>query len=209
MAQATLQDYGFFPGRSLLPDRLRLSLSFAPERPAEDVARFSDGDWIGHFSTQNYDGRWDVLPLRAPAGATHPVLQIVTTPGAKAFCDTALLASSPHLREVLAAFACPLRSVRLMRLAPGSRLKEHTDHDLGFEDGSIRLHIPITTNPDVDFRMNGTRVAMEAGSVWYLRLCDPHSVDNRGATERVHMVLDAELNDWMKALVNDALNGAG
>jgi hypothetical protein len=48
---------------------------------------------------------------------------------------------------VIAAFACEVRSVRLMRLTPGSIIKEHTDLDLGVESGSVRIHMPVTTNP--------------------------------------------------------------
>jgi hypothetical protein len=105
---------------------------------------------------------------------------------------------------VLAAFACPLQAVRLMRLAPGSVIKEHHDHDLSFEQGMVRIHIPVVTNERVDFRLNGARVAMPAGSSWYLRLSDPHSVANRGADDRVHLVIDAGVNDWVAALFERA-----
>jgi len=91
-----------------------------------------------------------------------------------------------------------------MRLAPGSVIKEHHDHDLSFEQGMVRIHIPVATNEGVDFRLNGARVAMPAGSSWYLRLSDPHSVANRGAADRVHLVIDAGVNDWVAALFERA-----
>ena len=87
-----------------------------------------------------------------------------------------------------------------MRLAPGSVIKEHRDHDLSFEQGMVRIHIPVVTNEGVDFRLNGLRCVMPAGSSWYLRLSDPHSVANRGADDRVHLVIDAGVNDWVAAL---------
>ncbi len=87
-----------------------------------------------------------------------------------------------------------------MRLAAGSRIKEHTDHELSFEEGTARIHIPVTTNDGVDFRLNGVRCTMPAGSSWYLRLSDPHSVANRGGTDRVHLVIDVGVNDWLAAL---------
>lgn len=52
---------------------------------------------------------------------------------------------------MLRAFACPLRLVRLLRLTPGSVIREHQDYDLSFEEGLARFHIPITTNDEVDF----------------------------------------------------------
>jgi hypothetical protein len=67
-----------------------------------------------------------------------------------------------------------------MRLARGSIIKKHRDHDLAFEHGTVRIHVPVTTNDGVDFRLNGVRCVMLAGSAWYLRLADPHSVADRG-----------------------------
>jgi hypothetical protein len=160
--------------------------------------------WISHFVTQNYEGDWSVLPLRAQAGARHPIQMIYSNPAATAFEDTPLLAEAPYFRAVLAGFACPLQAVRLMRLAPGSTIKEHRDHDLRFEDGTVRLHIPVVTNRAVDFRLNGVRCVMAAGTCWYLRLSDPHSVANRGPADRVHLVIDAGVNGWLTDLFDRA-----
>ena len=91
-----------------------------------------------------------------------------------------------------------------MRLAPGSIIKEHHDNDLSFEQGMVRIHIPVVTNDGVDFRLNGLRCVMAAGSSWYLRLSDPHSVANRGTADRVHLVIDAAVNDWVAGLFERA-----
>ncbi len=193
------------PMQPRFPDRLRLPLDFEPARLAADLAAIAGGGWIAHFVTQNYDGDWSVIPLRGPAGATHPIRMIYADPACKDFADTALLAAAPYFRHVLAAFACPLQAVRLMRLAPGSHIKEHTDHDLSFEGGTVRIHVPVATNDGVEFRLNGVRCTMPAGSAWYLRLSDPHSVTNSGGTARVHLVIDAVVNDWIAALFARAL----
>ncbi len=192
------------PVQVQFPDRLRLALNFDPVRLEEDLGRLRGCEWIGHFVKQNYDGDWSAIPLRAPAGATHPIMMIYSDPTAKDFVDTPLLAHTPYFRELLAAFECPLAAVRLMRLGAGSIIKQHKDDDLAFERGAVRLHGPITTNPHVEFLLNGRRVVMAPGSVWYLRLSDPHSVANNGATDRVHLVIDALANDWLAA----ALHGA-
>jgi hypothetical protein len=190
------------------PDRLRLSLAFEQARLAADLTRVAGAGWTEHFVKQNYDGDWSAIALRAPKGETHPVRMIYSDPAGTEFADTPLLAEAPYFREVLGSFACPLRTARLMRLAPGSRIKEHRDHDLRFEDGTVRIHIPVTTNADVDFRLNGLRCVMPAGSSWYLRLSDPHSVANLGATERVHLVIDAAVNGWVTALFTRAADAA-
>jgi Aspartyl/Asparaginyl beta-hydroxylase len=88
---------------------------------------------------------------------------IYSDPACIDFADTPALAAAPYFQVVLASLACPLEAVRLMRLAPGSLIKEHRDHDLAFEEGTVRLHIPVTTNDGVDFRLNGVPCAMQAG----------------------------------------------
>ena len=187
------------------PDRLRLPIGFDPARLAADLDAIAGAGWIAHFVTQNYEGDWSVIPLRAQAGARHPVQMIYSNPSAAAFEDTPLLAAAPYFQAVLAAFACPLQAVRLMRLGPGARIKEHRDHDLCFEDGTVRLHIPVVTNAAVDFRLNGVRCVMAAGTCWYLRLSDPHAVANRGPVDRVHLVIDATVNGWLADLFARAM----
>jgi len=105
----------------------------------------------------------------------------------------------------MAAIRCPLQAVRLMRLAPGSVIKEHRDSDLAFEEGFVRLHVPVATSDQVDFFLNGSRVAMAAGSCWYLRLSDPHRVVNGGLSARVHLVIDGVVNDWIAETFEAAL----
>ena len=187
------------------PDRLRLPLDFVPARLAADMAALSADGWIAHFVKQNYEGDWSVIPLRGPAGATHPVQMIYSDPSRRDYADTPMLTASSFFREVLAAFRCPLQAVRLMRLTPGSVIKEHRDHELSFEEGTVRIHIPVVTNDGVDFRLNGRQCLMPAGSSWYLRLSDPHSVATGGAADRVHLVIDALVNGWVEALFSRAL----
>jgi hypothetical protein len=187
------------------PDRLRLPLTFDPDGLSRDLEALSSHAWTSHFVRANYDGDWSAIPLRAPSGETHPIRMIASHPGHIDFVDTPLLDHCPAFAAVLRALHCPLRSVRLMRLAPGSVIKEHTDPDLGFEDGFVRLHVPVATHERVDFFLNGSRVAMEAGSCWYLRLSDPHRVVNGGPSARVHLVIDGVVNDWVSAMFAAAL----
>jgi quercetin dioxygenase-like cupin family protein len=63
----------------------------------------------------------------------------------------------------------------------------------------VRLHLPILTNSRVRFEVNGRPVVMAPGEVWYLRLSDPHSVDNAGDDARIHLVIDAEMSPWLAA----------
>lgn len=183
------------------PDRVRLPIAFDVHAMKIDLLALQGTDWIEHFVKQNYSGDWSVIPLRAPAGETHPIRMIYSDPSATEWVDTPWLERSPQLRHVIASFRCPVTAVRLMRLAPGSRIHEHHDHDLMAEAGVARIHVPITTNPGVTFLLNGTPVAMAAGEAWYLRLSDPHAVRNEGSSDRVHLVLDVFVDAWLERML--------
>jgi hypothetical protein len=190
------------------PDRLRLPLTFDSVQLRQDLDKLSSVAWISHFIRQNYEGNWSVIPLRSVAGASHRRRTIYSDPTATAFEDTPMLDACVYFREVLDAFGCEFRCVRLMRLTPGSIIKEHDDLDLAAESGVARIHIPITTNASVEFELNRMRVVMEPGSAWYLRLSDPHRVANRGRTDRVHMVADAVVNDRLTDMLHRAASEA-
>lgn len=187
-----------------LPDRIKLPAAFDPALLARDLRALAETDWIDHFLTDRYEGDWDVLPLRGPKGAIHPVMMIATTPGVREYEDVPALAACPYFRTVIDSFGSEVRGVRLLRLTPGSMIKEHTDHEYTGDDGTVRIHIPVVTNPDVVFLLNGTRVVMDAGSAWVLRLNDPHSVANNGATDRVHMLVDLTMDDRLAAMLGAA-----
>jgi hypothetical protein len=116
------------------------------------------------------------------------------------FRDTPLFVRSPYFREVLAVFQCPLKAVRLLSLAPGSFIREHSDNALDFEDGEIRIHVPIETNPGVEFCVSGERLLFEEGGCYYVNVNLPHRVANRGKSDRIHLVIDAQVNDWVRDL---------
>lgn len=182
-------------------DHIRLPLCFDAIQLQKDLARIPEDAWIQHFNTQGYDGDWAGVALRGPAGATHPILALHPAPDANDWADTDVLERCEYISEVLAAFHCPMQSVRLLRLGPGAEIKEHRDHALGLEDGMARIHVPIITNPDVEFVLNQQRVVMSEGESWYLNFNLPHRVANYGTVDRVHLVLDCTVNAWLRNML--------
>ena len=183
----------------LLPDFLKLPLRFDAANLQADLERILAEEHVPHFNTAYYEGDWSAVPLRSIGGRTD---HIYPDPTAKdAFADTPLLERCSYVREVLASLHCPQRAVRFLRLKAGSVIKEHRDYELGFEDGEVRLHIPVVTNPEVEFILNQARITMNEGDCWYLNVNRPHRVANRGATDRVHLVADCVVNDWLRELL--------
>ena len=179
----------------------RLPLWFDPAGLQSDVDALVPGDWIPHFNTRYYEGDWSGAALRAVGGVADRLYPDPTA--GDRFADTPILDRCPNVRAALAAFRCPLLSARLLRLGPGSRIKEHTDYNLSVDDGEIRIHVPVTTNPGVEFRLDGATVEMTPGEVWYLDLNLPHAVVNAGSVPRVHLVIDCVVNGWMRQLMGE------
>jgi hypothetical protein len=175
-----------------------LPLSFDPGLLQRDLAALLTSDWVPHFNKPYYKGDWSGIALRAVGGDPGRLYPDMATHAP--YVDTPLLERCPYFRAVLAELAFPHEAVRLLRLAAGSSIREHKDYDLGYDDGEIRLHIPILTNPDVEFILGGERVEMRPGECWYMDFNLPHSVVNNGATDRIHLVVDGHVNDWVRAI---------
>ncbi len=177
---------------------LRLPFHFDISALRADLSQVQPGDWAPHYNDRDFGGVWRGAALRSRSGAVGDLN--AGAHGLAPFRDTPLLDRCPCFREVLAAFPCPLKSVRLLALAPGSFIREHSDDALDFEDGQVRIHIPLQTNPGVEFYVHGERLLLEEGSAYYVNVNLPHRVNNRGAAERIHLVIDADVDDWLRGL---------
>ncbi|AZI24181.1 aspartyl/asparaginyl beta-hydroxylase domain-containing protein [Pedobacter sp. G11] len=151
--------------------------------------------WMPHYSTTDYTGNWHVLPLRTPGGnSDNPFADLLSH---KHFENTALLINLPETSRFLEKFKCEKLSVRLLNLHAGSVIKAHRDIELAFEQGEARLHIPIFTNPEVEFFVAEDRVVMNEGDCWYINANIKHRVTNNGPTDRIHLVIDCKVNKWL------------
>lgn len=181
---------------------LKLPLSFDPAQLRADLANVSNDEWTAHFNKQCYEGEWSGVSLRSVGGGTT---QLYPDPNAAGkFADTELLGRSPYFREVIDAFECEKEAVRLLRLSAGARILEHRDFKLNHEGGVLRIHIPVASNPGVEFILDGSPVPMLEGESWYLDLTLKHSAANLGETDRVHLIIDCCVNEWTDRLLERA-----
>ena len=182
-------------------DRIQLPFHFDVAKMQEEIEGLNLQDFV----------YYDSLPLRAPAHNVDPTLPLPPPADDYAdgswteWLDTSKLKNSPYLMSVVDTFRqhSKVTLVRLLRLAPGAIVKEHTDPTLGLHihKSVIRLTIPILTNDEVVFFLNGTPVPMQPGECWYLRLTDPHKIDNNGTTQRINMTIDVVPNEWMRSMI--------
>jgi mannose-6-phosphate isomerase-like protein (cupin superfamily) len=161
--------------------------------------------WKPHYNEKQYEGSWTILPLRSINGSTESNISIQGSAlqNNMAYKDTPLLRNCSYLQSVLHFFECEKLSVRLMKLDAGAIIKEHADYDMSFEDGEARFHIPVLTNPGVDFFIEDEKILMKEGECWYLNLSLKHRVNNFGDTSRIHLVIDCKVNHWIRNLLNE------
>jgi hypothetical protein len=177
---------------------LRLPLQFDILKLRQDLLNLQQQNWQLHYQTLHYEGNWSALPLRSIDGRVD---QIMISPHNNAqYCDTPFLDSSDYFREVLQTFKCPLLAVRLLKLNAGAIIKSHRDNALNFENGEIRLNIPIITHPQVDFYLDKERISLQEGECWYMNFNLLHHIENNSPINRVHLVIDAKVNDWVKTM---------
>ncbi|MEM9340321.1 MAG: aspartyl/asparaginyl beta-hydroxylase domain-containing protein [Bacteroidota bacterium] len=174
----------------------RLSFTFKTNYLLKDYDAIKK-HWQLHFNRSKYDGHWDVIQLRSPLSMHHPASSGYAD---SVYQDTSLLDRMHYFKTILAQFNCPITSVRLLKLSAGSVIKKHVDPDLRFWSGFVRLHIPILTNDQVTFFIDEDSLHMRPGECWFAEFCLPHAVQNLGTTDRVHLVIDLKVNDWLKQL---------
>lgn len=73
-------------------------------------------------------------------------------------------------------------------LAPGQVHPAHIDEQP--PHWLARIHVPLTTNPGVIFRMDDGEHHMEVGKAYRMNTLRTHAVENKGETHRVHLVIE-------------------
>jgi quercetin dioxygenase-like cupin family protein len=179
---------------------LKLPFHPDPQKLQQDLDACLALNWKQHFNHDDYSGDWSGIALRSSSGNETDIL---SHPGA-GFKDTPLLEACPYFRELLLQIECEKETVRLLRLAPGSVIKEHRDRGAGYQFGNFRLHIVIRTHENVSFIVDRGEVPMKTGECWYADFDRPHSVANNGDTDRVHLIIDCNRNEWSDKLFAEA-----
>jgi Aspartyl/Asparaginyl beta-hydroxylase len=95
--------------------------------------------------------------------------------------------------------------IMLARMAPGGVIHPHRDGNPSAK-WPHKIHIPLQTNPDVTFEIDGVDYHLAEGEAVEVNNMAVHAVANRGATDRIHLIfeyydLDQPEPDWIGALV--------
>ncbi len=104
--------------------------------------------------------------------------------------DRPVLDQLPYARELIEQLvpATPLRCL-VARLAAGALIYPHRDEPDYFAK-TIRLHIPVITDPSVAMMAQGLAYTMRPGEVWALNNSNVHAVLNGWDRPRTHLICD-------------------
>jgi quercetin dioxygenase-like cupin family protein len=168
----------------------------------KEVTTLQAGYWLPHINRHDYEGGWDVLSFRSPGGALNTAADALNN---EQYANTPLLEHCPSVRLLLESIQCEKLSARLLNLQAGAVIKEHTDKELYFEKGEARLHFPVVTNPFVEFYLDNERLQMQEGECWYINANLPHRLANNGSSDRIHLVVDCIVNDWLRKVFRSCI----
>jgi hypothetical protein len=94
--------------------------------------------------------------------------------------------------------------VMLARMAPGGIIHPHRDQNPAAK-WPHKIHVPIQTNDDVTFFVDGAGYRFAEGEAVEVNNMGLHAVQNRGSTDRIHLIfeyfdLEQPEPEWLAAL---------
>ncbi len=75
------------------------------------------------------------------------------------------------------------------RLEAGHEIDQHVD-GAGSNLLTHKIHVPVVTNPDALFYVNGEPFHLEVGQAYEVNNVAPHAVVNRGTEDRIHFIFE-------------------
>jgi uncharacterized protein (TIGR03032 family) len=172
----------------------RLQIEVDVDEIVAEVDRLDPSSWRPH--PEGHSGN-DALPLVSANGSVDDD----SVDGDMR--PTPVLERLPSLLPVFAALDAPIGRTRMMRIVPGGEATAHVDLNRYWWDRH-RVHIPLRTDPSVEFRCGDAGIHMPAGSVWVFDTWRKHNVINGSSAERIHLVIDTVGSEALTALLDDA-----
>ena len=116
------------------------------------------------------------------------------------------------VEEILEPLPCEFQRIRFAKLKPGSGLEPHTDaidQSFGLQDGEIaRIAVPLQTNDKATFSVypqgkDGPerKMHLNLGHYYYTDVKGWHSIENKGDTDRIHLLIDCISNKEFRRLL--------
>jgi mannose-6-phosphate isomerase-like protein (cupin superfamily) len=157
---------------------------------------------INQFKKEEYYDIYNTSVTLETLWSKHLIEPIGSPDQVPEFFPNEALQKCPYLLAVLETFECRKETFRIHTLEAKANIKPHRDLGYCFEQGLIRIHIPVETNDQVQLIVNDEHIKMKAGECWYCNFNEIHEVKNNSDEPRTHLILDCVVNDWFTAVFN-------
>lgn len=158
---------------------LKLPIRFDADALAAEVRALPQSGWTPHPT--GFVGN-EAARLVSPNGEPTDDIEGPMAP-------TDNLQRCDYVRQIMAEIGGVWGRSRFMGLAPGREVPPHIDIHYYWRT-HLRIHIPVITNPGVEFTCGDQTVHMAAGECWVFDSFLRHDVQNKGDAQRIHLVLD-------------------
>lgn len=174
---------------------------FDPVEVERELSKVVAYPWTEHPGQRYHDHAWFCMCLYSAGGESDGVL---TKDGS--FDATVIFQETEAFSPFIDAIACTKKRIRIMKLLAHSRIGIHTDDDPEYYKDTVKIHVPVRTNPRVVFTVGDAVFHMAPGECWYINTDMPHGVVNEGDTDRVHLIMDCVVNPELERMI---LTGQG
>ena len=175
---------------------LKLPVRFDPDALAAEVRGLPPSAWVPHPS--GFAGNEAVRLVTSGGTATDELVGAMAPTGNLERCG--------YIRQIMAEIGGVWGQTRLMGLAAGREVPAHIDIHYYWRT-HLRIHIPVITNPGVEFTCGDSTVHMAAGECWVFDTFLRHDVQNKGSEQRIHLVLDTVGGGRLPELMQAAESG--
>lgn len=159
---------------------LQLPVAFDAAALAREIATIDESRWRPH-------------PNKLPGNSALTLVSADGDPDnddlAGEMRPTPVLDELPRVKEVLASLGATWGRSRLMRLSGQAEVTAHVDTNYYWRE-RMRVHVPVTTTPDVRFQAGDAEINMKAGECWIFDTWRRHRVLNANDSTRIHIVAD-------------------
>jgi hypothetical protein len=159
------------------------------QRLTERVMAIDESAWYADNRRQDdYEVHAETQSIILVFFTGWPEVRVTHASGWATFGDVAM----PLMEELVGKYYTPggmVLRVMLARLLPNCRIEPHWDKHPSFSIAH-RIHVPLLTNPQVEFIVGTERITTRPHQAFELNNKMSHSVVNHGDTPRVHLIFD-------------------
>ena len=170
-----------------------------------DVERLqAEANTLKHEELRMSESRYVVPETYYLAELIHPIPNEFHEDGHPKFGPNETLKKLPYIQEIEASFQCIKESFRLTKLLPGAEIGPHRDFLMNYENGHLRVHIPVITPQGSTMTFEDETFVMHEGECWYADYGSLHQTVNPYDIDRWHLVMDCRANDWWHDIMKKA-----